>query len=265
MKYFSFFKMCLAQGLQYRFSAIAGLMTQFFWGLMMIFLYEAFYNNGIATPMEWSKLMSYIWLGQAFYGLVFFRFMNKDIFDSLRTGQIAYEFVRPLSIYWMWFAKICAERMSACFLRIIPVIIFAVLLPCQYRLGTPASFEHLLLFIITLAFGVMISTSMAMLVYIIMFHTTSCRGIFNIYGNIADFVSGMDYPIAFMPDIVKIVFLALPFSLCVDLPFRLYIGDIPIIEGMQKMMIQVVWMIVLIHIGQRSMNRVAKKVIVQGG
>ena len=85
MKYFSFFKMCFNQGLQYRFSAIAGLMTQFFWGMMMIFLYEAFYNNGIATPMEWPKLMSYIWLGQTFYTLIFFRAMNKDIFDSLKT------------------------------------------------------------------------------------------------------------------------------------------------------------------------------------
>ena len=75
----------------------------------------------------------------------------------------------------------------------------------------------------------------------------------------------MDYPLAFMPEVVKVIFLALPFSMCIDLPFRLYIGDIPIMEGMQKMLIQVVWMIILIHFGQRSMNNVTKKVIVQGG
>ena len=265
MKYFSFFKMCFNKGLQYRFSAVAGLMTQFFWGLMMLFLYEAFYNNGIATPMEWSKLTSYIWVGQAFYGLVFFRAINTDIFNSLKTGQIAYEFIRPLNIYWMWFVKICAERFSSCLLRLLPVIIFAILLPAQYKLGAPASFGHFILFIITLLFGVVISTALAMFVYIIMFHTTSCRGIFNIYGNIANFISGMDYPLAFMPEVVKVVLLALPFSMCIDLPFRLYIGDIPIIEGMQKMLIQIVWMMVLIHLGQISMNKVTKKVIVQGG
>jgi len=265
MKYFSFFKMCFNNGLQYRFSAVAGLMTQFFWGLMMLYLYEAFYKNGIATPMEWSKLVSYIWIGQAFYGLVFVRFMNKDIFDSLKTGQIAYEFVRPLNIYWMWFVKICAERLSACLLRLIPVVIFAILMPEPYKLGAPASIAHFILFIITLSFGVVITASLSMFVYIIMFHTTSCKGIFNIYGNIADFVSGMDYPLAFMPNAVKVVLLALPFSLCVDLPFRLYIGDISVMEGLQKMAIQVVWMLVLVHLGQRSMNSVSKKVIVQGG
>ena len=48
MKYLSFFKLRFAVGLQYRFSAIAGLATQFFWGAMMLFLYEALYKNGIS-------------------------------------------------------------------------------------------------------------------------------------------------------------------------------------------------------------------------
>ena len=265
MKYLSFFKMCFSQGLQYRISAIAGLATQFFWGLMMIFLYEAFYNNGISTPMEWPKLMSYIWLGQAFYGLIFFRIMNREIFDSIKTGQIAYEFVRPLSIYWMWFAKVCGVRASSCLLRLIPVIAFALLLPNPYNLGAPSSIWHFLLFIITLLLGLFISTALNMLVYIIMFHTTSCKGIFNIFGNIADFLSGMDFPILFMPSLMQAVCMILPFRLCVDLPFRLYIGDISIMEGLQTMLIQIVWIIVLLHIGQRLMDNVSKKVIVQGG
>ena len=122
MSYLSFFKLQFGIGLQYRTAAIAGLATQFFWGMMMIFIYEAFYKNGIDTPMEWGHLISYVWLGQAFYAIVFFRWFDKDISESIRTGQVSYEFVRPLNIYWMWFIKIVAERVSACILRLLPEV-----------------------------------------------------------------------------------------------------------------------------------------------
>jgi len=69
-KYLTFFKLRLVVGLQYRFSALAGLITQFFWGFMMLFIYEAFYKNGVPTPLEWKELVSYVWLGQIFFAIV---------------------------------------------------------------------------------------------------------------------------------------------------------------------------------------------------
>ena len=70
MSYLSYFKLYFFVGLQYRVSAFAGLMTQFFWGLMNVLLYEAFYKNGISTSLSWSDLVTYIWLTQAFFAIV---------------------------------------------------------------------------------------------------------------------------------------------------------------------------------------------------
>ncbi len=265
MTYFSFFKLRLGMGLQYRSSALAGLATQFFWGLMMIFLYEAFYKNGISTPMEWSELVSYVWLGQAFYAIVFFRVIEKDIFDSIKTGQIAYELVRPLNIYWMWFAKICAGRIASCVLRLIPIIILAVILPEPFALGGPASIESFILFIVTLLLGLLISTALAMLIYILMFYTTSCVGLYNSYASIATFLSGMDIPIVFMPAAIQTVCFILPFRLCMDLPMRLYVGNITISEGIESALIQIAWILALVPIGNFLMQKVGKKLVVQGG
>lgn len=263
--YLSFFKLRFATGLQYRFSAVAGLCTQFFWGMMMIFLYEAFYKNGVESSMKWQELVSYIWLGQAFYTMVFFRIFDRDIAECIRTGQVAYEFVRPLNIYWLWFSKICAQRISACALRFIPVILFAISLPTEYSLKGPESISAFVLMIITLLFGLVISTALGLLVYILMFYTTSCKGIYNIFGNIADFFSGMDFPIAFMPKIMQAICFALPFRLCMDLPMRLYIGNLTFTEGIQTILIQIAWMLGLVAIGNHLMKKVSKKVIVQGG
>ena len=264
-KYLSFFKLGISVGLQYRFSAIAGLATQFFWGFMMILLYEAFYKNGIPTPMNWKELVSYIWVGQAFYAIVFFRIINKEIFESLRTGQIAYELIRPLNIYWMWFVKICAQRISACVLRLIPIVVVAFLLPEQFALELPNSFGAFALFFITLILGLFISTALAMMIYIFMFYTTSCVGLYNAYAAIATFLSGMNLPIGFMPEFFQTICFILPFRLCMDLPMRLYVGNIPISEGINSVLLQIVWIMALIYFGNLMMKRVSERVVVQGG
>ena len=47
--YFSVFKLRLIYGLQYRAAALAGVATQFFWGIMHIMIYEAFYANAASA------------------------------------------------------------------------------------------------------------------------------------------------------------------------------------------------------------------------
>ncbi len=264
-KYLSFFKMEVSVGLQYRFSAIAGFATQLFWGIMLLLLYEAFYKNGVKTPLDWKELVSYVWMGQAFYAVVFIRFINKDIFDSIRTGQIVYELIRPLNIYWMWFVKICAQRISSCILRLVPIILIAFAMPKPFSLGLPDSFAALILFVVTIFLGLFISTAIGMLIYILMFYTTSCVGLYNGISTIGSFLSGMTIPIAFMPEVFQKICFSLPFRLCTDLPLRMYVGNIPISEGINSVVLQITWIMALTYFGNYLMQKVSKRVVVQGG
>ena len=85
--YLSFFKLRFNVALQYRFAAIAGIMTQFFWGAMLIMIYDAYYKTNIPLPMQWNELVSYIWLGQAFFMLTRFSCNDGYISDSIITGR----------------------------------------------------------------------------------------------------------------------------------------------------------------------------------
>lgn len=75
----------------------------------------------------------------------------------------------------------------------------------------------------------------------------------------------MDFPILFMPKVVQAICMILPFRLCVDLPLRLYIGDIGVREGFITLLIQIIWIIILLYFGRYMMKKVSKRVIVQGG
>ena len=88
-KYLSFFRLRFVMGMQYRAAALAGVCTQFFWGLMEIMIFSAFYEaDAAAFPMSLSATISYVWLQQAF--LAFFAVwmpMNwQDLLTSIICG-----------------------------------------------------------------------------------------------------------------------------------------------------------------------------------
>ena len=115
--YFSVFKLRLIYGLQYRAAALAGVATQFFWGIMHIMIYEAFYANAAsAPPMSLKQVIIYIWLQQSFLVFVALWIRDNEIINLITSGNIAYELCRPCSIYGFWFAKLVAQRLSGAML-----------------------------------------------------------------------------------------------------------------------------------------------------
>ena len=84
--YLSYFKLRFITSLQYRKAALAGIATQFFFGLVYIMVYLAFYesstNNGL---MEINELVSYLWLNQAFFALTYMYYRDDEIFKMIKN------------------------------------------------------------------------------------------------------------------------------------------------------------------------------------
>jgi len=116
--YLSYFKLKFTIGLQYRAAALAGISTQIFFGLVYILVYVAFYeSDATSIPMPLNELVSFLWLNQAFFALVYLWYKDKDIINLIKTGNIAYELCRPQDVYMMWASKIFGERLSNATLR----------------------------------------------------------------------------------------------------------------------------------------------------
>jgi len=91
------------------------------------------------------------------------------------------------------------------------------------------------------------------------------KGIVNIIITIADILSGIVVPIPFFPKFLQIISSFLPFQYISDLPFRLYVGNVNLADGVFGMCIQLIWIIIFILIGNIMMNKNIKRVVVQGG
>lgn len=75
----------------------------------------------------------------------------------------------------------------------------------------------------------------------------------------------MCVPIPLMPTGIQTFLNYLPFRFLSDLPFRIYIGNIGVLEGLVSVLFGAIWLIVLIVVVKLLMKTSLKKVVIQGG
>ncbi|MFY1069254.1 ABC transporter permease [Enterococcus sp. AD013-P3] len=265
-KYGAVFKIRFSNTLQYRTAAVAGMVTQFVWGLMEILAFYAFYQaDPAAFPMSFQQTVSYIWLQQAFLALFMLWFYDNDILTAISSGSIAYELVRPMDLYSRWFCQSAANRLARSLLRCAPILFIAFVLPAPFRLVLPANLFQLGMFCVamTLTLGVVIAISM--LVYVSTFYTINSVGVRLVMASFADFFSGAVIPLPFFPPAFRQIAELLPFAAMQNIPLRIYNGNLTGTALWQGLGLQLFWLSLLILLGKLSLQQALKKVIVQGG
>lgn len=263
--YLSYFKLQIVTGLQYKVAALAGLCTQFFWGFLYVMIYQAFYSHADNSTINFNELVTYVWLNQAFFALIYIRMKDSEILNSIKTGTVAYELCRPYDLYNWWYIKMIAKKYASLFLRFLPIIVVSFLLPKPYALSLPKSLLSFILFFITLILGSLVLVSILMIIQSITFFTYNEGGISQILFLVAELLAGAFLPLPLMPEIIQKISYYLPFRLVGDLPFRVYSGNININEALINIGFQMFWIVVLIVVGKCIMKFAFKKVVIQGG
>lgn len=265
-KYLSVFRIRFIHSFQYRAAALAGVATQFAWGFMEILAFRAFYSSDPAAfPMEFSQLSSYIWLQQAFLAMTALWFFDADIFESISSGGVAYELARPMSLYFMWFAKNCGTRLSRTLLRCVPVLAVAFLLPKPWGMALPADILAFVCFLISLALAFFVVVALVMFVYIITVHSISPLGPRYFLGALSELLAGATIPLPFFPDKIRAVVELLPFASGQNVPLRIYSGHLAGADMAGAMLLQLFWAVALILGGVLWLRASVKKLVVQGG
>lgn len=254
-------------GLQYRAAALAGISTNFAWGLLEMLLFKVLYDmNPDALPMTMSELSSYIWLRQAFLSLFTIWYSSDiDIFKMITEGGIAYELCRPVNLYNMWFTSGLAGRLSNVVLRIFPIIIISSLIPKPYGLGLPPDPSSALWFVITSCIGAIVVVALNNILNISAFFTYSPTGIRLMATSLIEFLAGNIIPIPFMPGGVRQIVEILPFASMQNVSLRVYSGNISGTELYLRVGLQLFWAVALICLGKQLTNSALRRVVVQGG
>jgi ABC-2 type transport system permease protein len=255
--------------LQYRAAAAGGIFTQSFFGLMRIMILEAFYRSSAqAPPLAVAQMVGYVWLGQATFAMFPWN-TDPDVRESVRTGNVAYELCRPLDLYGLWFSRTLAWRIAPMLLRLLPMVILAmVILPLvgldewQLRPPDPAAGAA---WLVAMLSALLLSCALTTLMNISMLWTVSGQGIATLFAGPSAMLGGLIVPLQLFPDWAQPIIYALPFAGVLDLPARLYTGNIPPAGLAWVLAHQLAWTVALVAAGRLILARGTRRIVVQGG
>jgi ABC-2 type transport system permease protein len=259
----------MAEGFQYRVSAISGIMISVFWSIIECVMYTVFYkysDNGIlnSNGLSLTQAISYIWLAQGLWILQFMS-IDSEILDKITNGDVGIELCRPLDLYSHWFTKCASGKLGTTWIRGLFTIIVGFLMPAGYALGAPSSLAGFLLFLLAVFTAFILTSSFGMLVTAIRLNITWGNGPTYILMLMSGVLSGGYLPLRLWPDFMQTFLRLQPFAGFIDIPVQLYIGTLQPADALLGTGLQLAWILLFISAGRAIMRQRLKSVIVQGG
>lgn len=243
----------------YKASVVVGLVNS----VVMLVLYYAIWSS-IASSGSLkgglTQVMSYLVIGQAVAratGLRTENFLGKRV----RKGSITNELKRPMSIRrYVYFHEVGSKLLEAAVMSLpilaLGMFFFGVRIP---------GVQQLMLFgtSLFLAFNLVFAASF--ITSVLAFWTKvewSLRMMRNLLTNL---FSGRMFPLYLVPAAISPVFEVLPFRGMVDTPVQIFMGRATGREALMLLGHQLIWILVLLGVGELVWSKAREQLTVQGG
>jgi ABC-2 type transport system permease protein len=249
------------QVLTYRGATFAGLFTNAIFGVIIASTFVGFYgavDGGSVRGWTEQQTLTLMWISQSIL-MVMFVWGWWEVARTIQTGAIAMDMLKPVNFIGYWLSRDLGRAAAQMLVRFIPTFIIGNLL---YNLLAPASLANALAFGMSLTLGVVVSFGWRFLLNTTSFWLVDHRGINYLALAAMSFLSGLLIPLSFLPDPLLTVVNLLPLRAIVMIPGQIYLGQIPIVEGLA---IQAFWSVALLLFGGWVLARGEKKLVVQGG
>lgn len=256
--------------LQYRAAALAGFMTQSWFGGLLIMVMAAFYSaGGQGAPISLSQAVTYIWLSQATLALLPWG-GDPDVAAAVRSGAVSYDRLRPIDAYWWWYSNAAGSMLARVLPRAALISVFAgVVIPLlgygDWGLAPPASLTQGMLFALSMVLVLALASAVMMLINVGTVATLDNKGVTSLAGAATHLFSGNIVPLLLFPDALRPFLLAQPFAGLLDIPCRIYFGQMAGADAFVGLGLQLFWIVTLIALGRALIGGVMSRLQVQGG
>ena len=258
------------QMLQYRTAALAGFATQCWWGGIKVMVLAAFYGGAApAAAMPLHQAITYTWFAQGLLALLPWA-ADPEVAQAVRTGAIAHDRLRPVDAYALWYAR----SMGWIAARVLPRLALmagfaAIVLPLAgasaWAWEAPAGIAAGLLFLLAGGLALLLATALVMGLNIATAAALNERGINAFAVPVVIVLSGNLLPLALLPDAWQAALLLQPLAGLMDIPARLYFGQLAGWDAAGALALQAAWVALLVAWGRLALERTLRRIEVQGG
>ncbi len=255
-------KLSIQQQTTYRTSLVAGLATNFFFGIFRAALVVALYAgqeevNGMSLP----GALTFVALGQALIAFLMI-FGSYDLMATVYNGSIGSDLIRPVPLFSLWMAKDLGRSLVNLVMRgLLLVVVFALF----YQILYPSSWIDWLWTLLSLMLGWMVSFAWRFLVNLAAFWTPDARGVGRAAFTFSQLFSGFLIPLRLYPDWFAQICRLTPFPSMLNTSVEVYLGMIGGAALWRAVGTQLVWFVLLALACHVTLRAGMRRLVIQGG
>lgn len=246
----------------YRAAALAGLVTNFFFGLLRVAILLALYGERqVVEGYTVQGIITYTGLTQAVIAYLSM-FGWYDLMNSVHSGEVGADLLKPMNYFNFWMAQDLGRALVHLLLRGVTIMLGYALM---FDLAYPPNLWGWLALIITVFLAWLLSFAWRFLVNITAFWSPNARGIGRFAFFLALFASGFMMPLRFFPEWVQQLCYLTPFPHMLNTVVDVYLGVLSTGELITALTIQALWAVGLIVVGQLLLRIGVRRLVILGG
>lgn len=247
----------------YRVATAAGVFTNSVFGLIRasVLLATVDLAGGDLNGYTPIRAATYTWLGQALLAPIEV-FGTREIADRVKSGDIATDLLRPVSLLPMLLAQKYGRAGFQLIFRGIPPLLIGGLIT---GISLPTSPLTWILGFASLALAIAVSFLFDAMVNLTAFWLIENRGLETLARSLVLLLSGNMVPVAWFPAWLGAIAAASPFPSMVQTPIDLISGRVTEVDALRAIGIQVAWLVILTLAAQAMLRTGQRRLEVQGG
>ena len=260
--YLYVYKVQILKSLAYKFDVYGNIIMQTIIMIATAFFWKALFKNAesmggvsVDTMLTYTVISSMI-------SVVLITNVEWRITESVQTGAIAIDLMRPVNIFGVFFAENLGSVTALFFQNLLPIFIIGSLF---IKLPAPRSAPQFMLFLISLVLAFFINWYLSVIFGMFSFKVIEMSALIQVKKHLVRLLSGSMIPLWFFPNWLRSVLEILPFPYIYQLPLSIYVGHYTSESLVRGLIIQILWVMVLFLIETRLEKQAIKHVMVQGG
>ena len=248
--------------LTYRAAALAGLLTNFFFGLLRASVLIALYGTrSEVAGISLDGAITYTGLTQALIAFLSL-FSWYEVMNSVYSGDIAADLLKPMNYYVFWLAQDLGRAVAAMLTRGVTMMLAYA---AFFGITLPRSPEQWLALGAALVLSWLVSFSWRFLLNLPAFWTPNALGVGRFGFILSWFLSGFIMPLRFFPDwFVRLCYLT-PFPHTINTIVETYLGVLTGPALVRALLAQLLWWLILTAVGRLVLQAGVRRLVIQGG
>jgi ABC-2 type transport system permease protein len=260
--YWAFARVGFINTLAFRLRYYTGIVTYFIYVSVYYFIWKAIYEHSTSIEgFDFGHLLTYIgvgWIIRSFY----FNNIDQEIAYLVIEGRLAMDLIKPVNIQLMYVARAAGESVFRLALLTVPT---AVVLFWVYPLRLPTSLGRAGAFLISVVLSFLIVAAINFAVGTFALRLQSILGLMRAKFFLLELFSGLLLPMSFFPQVAQKILGFMPFEYISYVPMLIYLGKLSARGVARAIGVQILWIGILLAMGDALWRWSSRKVTIQGG